>query len=182
MSENTEDKGKRPASELSHKATINRQKDIADEIRRVAEKDNITPEDDNYLEELRAEFDELDDHRKKIERSALVQRVNQSTGTVLHKGHTPKRDLDDDPFGEPDSIENPGVFANPWNLEEMRTWNRSKSEVGSELRSRAFSAIEKMKGTNDKRREGMTKIIEEFDSEDGRIARMALHTSHPDKT
>ena len=168
---------KAPATELSHKATVNRQKDIADEIRRVAEKDNPSAEDENYLSELEAEFDELDEHRKKLERAALVARVNESTGR--QSGHTP-RDLDDDPFGEPRSVENPGSFHNPWNLEEMRTWNRSKSEIGDELRSRAFSAIEKMHGTNDHRRNAMTNIIEKYDSEDGRIAKMALLTSHPD--
>src|SRR5690606_27292253 len=117
MSEQDEGREKRSATELSHTATANRQKDIADEIRRVAGKDKLTPEDNSYLAELEAEFDELEAHRTKIEREALVARVSASTGRALksERGHSP-RDLDDDPFGEPESIRDGGNFSNPWNL------------------------------------------------------------------
>jgi HK97 family phage major capsid protein len=52
--------------------------------------------------------------------------------------------------------------------------------VGAEFRARALSAIERMAGANQSRREAMAKIIEENDSIDGRISRLALRTSHPD--
>jgi hypothetical protein len=141
----------------------------------------VTAEDETYLEELREDFETLDAHRKRLEREALVARVDVATGRPLtvEKGHTPK-DIDDDPFGEPRSIPTPSQFANPWNLDEMRVWNRPKMEIGAELRARALSAIEKMSGTNDQRRKAMTEIIETRDTTDGQLANQALITSHPD--
>lgn len=182
MSEKDEGRERRPAKELSYQATVNRQADIADEIRRVANKDQLTPEDDSYLADLEGEFDELEEHRKDQEREALVARVDASTGRPLKasRGHTPERELDDDPFGEPRSVDEPGVFGNPWDEAEMRTFNRTKSQIGSEYRARALSAIEKASGTNDERRKAMTKIIEQYDDEKGTIAQLALRTSHPD--
>lgn len=171
---------KRSATELSHTATVNRQKDIADEVRRVAGKDKLTPEDEVYLADLESEFDELDEHRKALEREALVARVSVSTKRPLqsHNGHTPA-DLDDDPFGEPDSIREPNRFANPWNLDEVRQLG-APSEIAGEYRARALSAIERMSGTNDKRRETMTQIIETVDTADGKLARQLLQSSSPD--
>lgn len=180
MSEQDKTPEKGSVIELSHTATVNRQKDIADEIRRVAGKDKLTPEDENYLAELSAEFDALDEHRKNQERKALVERVSVVADRPLQvqKGHTPK-DLDDDPFGEPDSVRNAGMFNNPWNLDEMRRMG-APGEIASELKARALSAIEKMSGTNDKRREVMTNLIEQHDSEDGKLARQLLVSSSPE--
>src|SRR3546814_20948669 len=61
-------------------------------------------------------------------------------------------DYDADPILNPDSVED-RRFRNPWDLSEVRTFSRSKAEVTQELRSRAFSAIEKMHGANDRSRE-----------------------------
>ena len=181
MGEEKEPAVKPEPTKLSHNATASRMGDIADEIRRVAKKETVNAEDDTYLEELRAEFDELDAHRKKIERQALVARVDVATKRPLQseRAHT-ARDLDDDPFGEPDSIRDGGVFSNPYDESEMRTWGKTKGQIGSEFRARAYSAIERMAGTNDKRRETMTKILEENDTDSGQLAQMALRTSHPD--
>ena len=175
------DPERKPATELSHQAAVREMSNLADEIKRVAGKDQITEEDEAYLEEMREDFEELDAHRKQLERDALVARVEVATGRPVHseRGHT-ARDLDDDPLGEPRSIKDGGTFSNPWNLEEVNIWNRSKQEIAGELRARAVSAIEKMSGTNDVRRQKMTEIIEEFDTEDGKLARQALITSHPD--
>lgn len=166
--------------ELSYTATVNRQKDIADEIRRVAGKDKLTPEDENYLVDLEAEFDALDTHRKTKEREALVSRVSVVSGKPLHaeKGHTPK-DLDDDPFGEPGSIRDAKSFKNPWNLDEVRRVAPA-GEIASEFRARALSAIEQMSGTNDKRRAVMSDIIERYDTPDGKLAKQLLISSSPD--
>lgn len=167
------------ATELSYQATVNRQKDIADEIRRVAGKDKLTAEDENYLADLESEFDELNEFRKKKERESLVNKVHVVTGKPLQsdRGHTPK-DLDDDPFGEPESVRDV-KFHNPWNLDEVRRL-AAPSELASEYRARALSAIEKMSGTNDKRREAMTKIIEQADNASGALARQLLVTSSPE--
>ena len=172
---------KADVTRLSQDATAARMADIADEIRRVAAKDKITPEDDTYLDDLREEFDALDEHRKTIERQALVSRVDVATKRPLQtqRAHSP-RDLDDDPFGEPGSIRDGSVIGNPYDESEMRTWGRSNAEVGSEYRARALSAIEKMAGTNDHRRQAMAGILEQNDTDDGRLSKLALRTSHPD--
>jgi len=181
MAENEiEDVEKPRATELSPVATANRMGDIADEIRRVAKKDQLTTEDDTYLEELRSEFDELDDHRKKQERRALIARVDTATNRPLasQRSHS-ARELDDDPFGEPDSVRGGSTFHNPHDESEMRTWGKTQNEIGSEYQSRAYSAIEKMVGTNDHRREAMTKIIAENDNDRGDLSKLALRTSNP---
>lgn len=180
MSHEDEGREQRSKTELSHTATVNRQKDIADEIRRVAGKDNITPEDETYLAELESEFDELDSHRKGLERAALVARVEVSSGRKVksERGHTAPQDLDDDPFGEPESVRD-AKFRNPWNLDEMRRM-APPSELAGEYRARALSAIEQMAGTNDKRREAMTNIIERYDNASGKLAKQLLASSSPD--
>ena len=167
-------------SDLTLRAAVNQLKDLGDEIKRVGEKETLTETDETYLVELEEKFDEVDAHRKKLEREALVARVSSVTGRPLevHKGHTPN-DIDDDPFGEPDSIRDASKFSNPWNLAEMRRM-ASPSEQAGELRARALSAIEKMSGTNDNRRQTMTNIIEQADSGDGKLARQLLASSSPD--
>lgn len=161
-------------------------KDLADEIRRVGEKEKLSEEDETYLEELTARFDEVDAHRKEIRRKQLVERVSAATSRPLTAtpGHTAKG-LDDDPFGEPESISDPKRFKNPWNLDEVRRIG-PESELNAELRSRALSAIEQMSGTNDKRRETMTQIIEgagrgfSVHGDTTKLAKQLLVTSSPD--
>lgn len=165
----------------NHAAAVAQLKDFADEIRRVASKQDILAEDEKYLAELTDKFDALDLRRKTLEREALVQRVDVVSGKAakVQRGHT-GRDLEDDPFGEPDSIRTAPKFANPWDENEIRSFGRTRGEIGAEYRSRALSAIEKMAGTNDKRRQAMTDILETYDTEDGRLAQQALRTSSPE--
>lgn len=170
-------------SDLSYRAAVNQLKDLADEIRRIGGKETLNEADETYLAELTAQFDELDALRKKQEREALIARVDVVTKKPLTStagDNTPTRtDLDDDPFGEPDSTRDAPAFHNPWDLSEVRTWNRSAGQVANELRARALSAVEKASGSNAKRRETMTKIIEEFDNSKGDLARQLLLTSSP---
>lgn len=167
-------------SDLTLRAAMNQLKDLGDEIRRVSEKETLTEADETYLAELTEKFDEVNDHRKKLEREALVERVSAVTKNPLtsEKGHTPSRDLDDDPFGEPESIRD-AKFSNPWNLDEVRRIG-APSEIAGEYRARAFSAIEQMAGTNDRRREVMTQILERYDTNDGKLSRQLLASSSPD--
>jgi len=87
-------------------------------------------------------------------------------------------ELDRDPFRDPDSVEDKR-FKNPWDLSEMRTFNRTSEDIGQELRARALSAVEKMPVMNQSRREAATKILETFDNERGDISRLALESSAP---
>ena len=85
--------------DLTYEAVVNRQKDLADEIERVASKDTVTPEDDKYLTDLDTEFEQLDSKRKAMERKALIAKTQVVSGkpAVVQSGHSTK-DLDDDPF------------------------------------------------------------------------------------
>jgi HK97 family phage major capsid protein len=174
--------------ELTHKQAVNRLKDIADEIERLSAKaeegDGLNTEDETYWNELRSEANDVDGHRKSLEREHDRERImaiagREQRGELRVAPGSDRGQLDADPIGEPDSIEDKR-FGNPWDLSEIRTFNRSKEEVGGELRARALCAIEQMRGMNQARREGATKIIEEFDNERGDIAKMALATSSPE--
>ena len=167
-------------SEMSYQAVRNQIKDVGDEIERIAGKSELHTEDEAYLQKLESHFEELNEKRKQMEREALVARVSAVTGKPMktESGHTAK-DLDDDPFGEPDSVRDAKSFHNPWNLDEVRRIG-SPGEIASEYRARAYSAIEKMAGTNDKRREAMTQIIERYDNDEGKLSKQLLATSSPD--
>jgi HK97 family phage major capsid protein len=175
--------------ELSHKQAVNRLKDIADEVERLHTKaqdgddgGGLTVEDETYWNDLMDESRDLDQHRKTLEREADRQRLLAVTGDPRGQFRVERGSdggqLDRDFMGEPDSIED-HRFRNPWDLSEMRTFSRTPGEVGSELRSRAISAIEKMSGASQAVREAATNIIEKFDNDNGDISRMCLYTSTP---
>jgi len=171
---------------MTHTQAVHRLKDIQDELTRLkakSENGSLTPEDETYWDELFSESGDLDEHRKRLEREAEAERVkirveaaSSRSGLKIERG-SDKGELDRDIL-DPDSIED-RRFKNPWDLSEMRTFNRTPDEVGQELRSRALSAVEQMPGMNQRRREGATKIIEEFDDSKGTISRLALFTSTP---
>jgi HK97 family phage major capsid protein len=170
-------------AELTHSQAVNRLKDIWDEVERLKAKETLTPEDETSFADLTREFEEIDEHRKRLERESTAARL-QNVREALDRGFTErgapsKADYDADPILEPDSIES-HRFRNPWDLSEMRTFSRSKGEVAQELRARALSAIEKMSGAHDGIRETATSIIERFDDSDSRISRMCLATSSPE--
>lgn len=173
---------------LTHSQAVNRLKEINDEMARIGELDDPTPEDETYFSELRTEFTTTDKHRKKLERDAELAKVREATdglkGGLLRTergayGDAKGSGYDVDPILEPDSIEQQR-FRNPWDLSEVRTFSRSKGEIGQELRSRALSAVERMSGADDKVREAATHILERFDDGDSKIARMCLATSSPE--
>jgi HK97 family phage major capsid protein len=172
--------------ELTHTQAVHRLKDIQDEMERLAGKaDNggLTPEDETYWGELFRESADVDDHRKSLERKAELERVRITTaaaspnsGLKIESG-SDGGELDRDIL-DPDSVED-RRFRNPWDLSEIRTFNRTAEEVGQELRSRALSAVEVMPGMNQSRRETATRILEEFDNDRGTLSRQALYTSTP---
>lgn len=175
--------------ELSHSQAVIRLKDIKAELERLGDKDDLTPEDEQSFDELTREFAEVDNHRRQLERKAALERVRSATKTtergpaaVKIEGGTPysSRDgYDVDPILHPDSVED-RRFRNPWDLSEVRTFGRSKDQVGQELRSRALSAIEKMAGANDRVRSVATDILERWDDGDSTIAKLCLATSSPE--
>lgn len=179
----------RKVTELDHKQTTTRMKDIHDEVERLGKKDKLTVEDELRFADLSAEFEELDTHRKQIEREDQLAKVrdtmNSPFGKVEIAGVGDARSgnhMDDDVFSDPASVENRLARgrSNPWDLSDMRTHSRSKTEIVRDYKSRARTAIERMPAATDKVRAVATDIIEKYDDGDGRISRMVLATSSPD--
>lgn len=178
--------------ELTHKGALNRMKDIGEEIARLSEKkqEDMTEAEEASFRALSDEFDELDLHRKNLERVSEKARVtsrlealdlsnDSRRGKLSYENGTPSAtDYDKDPILNPDSIED-HRFRDPWDLSEVRTFNRDSGAVASEFRARALDAITKMPGANDTIRSGATDIIERWDDNDSRIAKMCLATSSP---
>lgn len=175
--------------ELSHSQAVIRLKDIQTELERLGEKDDLTSDDEQSFDELTREFAEVDDHRRQLERKSALERVRSATKTTERRPAAVKieggtsvssRDgYDTDPILHPDSVEDQR-FRNPWDLSQVRTFDRPKSQIGQELRSRALSAIEKMSGADDHVRSAATSIVERWDDGDSRIARLCLATSSPE--
>ncbi|MDC8981250.1 phage major capsid protein [Mycobacterium marinum] len=90
-------------------------------------------------------------------------------------------DYDSDPLREPRSAEDwrDRRISNPWDMRGMQTFGRDPDQLAGEYRARALSAIERMPGASDNVRSAATRIIEDFDSKDSRLARFALATSTP---
>jgi HK97 family phage major capsid protein len=155
---------------------------VQGEIERIGELDAPSPEDEKYFDELTREFDETDNHRKHLERQSQLVRI-QSAAKSMHATNLRVErgsgdNYDRDSILEPDSIEE-HRFRNPWDLSEMRTWDRNPSAVASELRARALSAMEKMQGCSDNIRQAGANIIERWDDQDGKLSRLALALSEP---
>lgn len=178
--------------ELTHKGAINRMKDIQDEVTRLSEKDSLTDTEELQFTALGEEFDELDVHRKQLERASQKARVDSviernklsdgvRLGNLSHEDGTRKRDdtMDSDPILNPDSIED-RRFRNPWDLSDVRSFGRDKGAVSHELRARALSAVEKMPGASDSVRKASADIIERWDDDDANISKMCLATSSPE--
>lgn len=172
---------------FTHSQSVNRLHEIRTEMTRLSELDRLAAEDEAYFAELRDEFDEVDQHRKRLERANDLKRIERVDSKVdqsirglrLVPGTSGGRsDYDRDGILEPDSVED-CRFKNPWDMSDMRTYGRDTGELASELRARALSAIEKMPSANDKIRAAATDIIEQFDTKDSRLARHALVTSQP---
>ncbi|MFI0481736.1 phage major capsid protein [Actinomadura sp. 9N215] len=174
----------RKSTEYSHKQALNRMRDIQDEIERIGGKESLNGEDETHWVELVREFEELDGHRKNLERASDIARVRAALDSphgAVERGTSvnPDDGYDLDPILNPDSVED-CRFRNPWDLSEVRTFSRSKPEVAAEFRARAISAIEKMGAASDSVREAGTSIIESWDDGDSRIARLCLATSSPE--
>ena len=176
---------------LTHSGSVNRLREIRAQMAQIAELDQPSAQDDAYFRELATEFDTVDAHRLRLERSATLARVSSSTETLnvanylrAERGaggeqHDNAHGYDRDGIMEPDSIE-VHRFRNPWQIDGVRTFGRAPEAVAAEWRSRAISACEKMPGANDKIRQAATNIIERWDDQDASLSQIALALSSPD--
>ncbi|MFE9936322.1 phage major capsid protein [Streptomyces hirsutus] len=175
--------------QLSHPQAVIRLQDITAELERLEGLETLTAEDEQSFDELTREFAEVDSHRRQLERTAALERIRGAAPsgggrrpavTAIQPGTSISgNSYDSDPILNPDSVED-RRFRNPWDLGEMRTFDRSPDQVGFEMRQRALSAVEKMSAATDTIRAAATSIIEQFDDKRGSIARMCLATSSPE--
>jgi HK97 family phage major capsid protein len=186
----------RKGLQLTHPQAVNRLRDLDAEIERLNALDNPNDDEKARFGEAVEEFHEVNEWREHLERNAARARIAQVTEGPLRTAATrygrPGRveggdnsagrgsfdTYDIDSITEPDSVEL-GRFKNPWNLGEMRTFDRSQEQITREYQARAKSAIEKMPAATDRIRAAATDLIERFDDEDGRLSRLALTLSEP---
>jgi HK97 family phage major capsid protein len=187
MSDDIQGEEKRTAPTLTHSQSVKRLEEIYARMEELGALAELDADGETEFAELRSEFADVDTHRKRLERAAELAAVRGAATEVkasrrlrVEAGSSQgSRDTyDRDSILEPDSIED-CRFRNPWDLTEVRTFGRDSGEVASELRSRALSAIEKMQSASDNVRQAATKIIEEFDTVDSKLARQVLVTSSP---
>jgi len=179
----------RKVTEFDHPQSVSRMKDIAEEVERIGKKDALTKEDELRWADLNDEFEQLDKHRKHLERAADLAKVRDTLNNPMGKveiaafggGARTSDDMDIDPLKSLNSIEDRlRGGMNPWDLSDLRTYSRTKSELSRDYRSRALSAIEKMPATTDRIRAAATGILESYDDSDSRIAKLCLATSSPE--
>lgn len=172
---------------MTYKQVCNRLKDIEDDLERISKRadmrNGVLDEDEERTwSEFVDEHEELDKLRKSMEREADRLAVKQRNVAMTAKktGHTARGtdEIDADPLGEPDSVED-RRFQDPWDVSTVRM-GLGISARGAELRARALTAVERMQGTNDRRREVATRMIEEWDTESGKLSDQVLATSSPD--
>ncbi|MGW4883368.1 phage major capsid protein [Streptomyces murinus] len=174
--------------QLSHPQAVIRLQDIAAELERLEGLEALTAEDEQSFDELTREFAEVDSHRRQLERTSALERIRGAStsvgrrpaATAIQPGTAISgKGYDSDPILNPDSVED-RRFRNPWDLGEIRTFDRAPEQVGFELRQRALAAVERMSAATDDIRSTATSIIERFDDKRGTIARMCLATSSPE--
>lgn len=165
---------------LTHAQTMTRMTELVEEIERLAKRDNLTAEDEIRWAELTTEHEDLDKHRRGLERAADLERIRtavRSSRVEMPAGYS----------GSGGNGNNGGDFEgrsaaamlaheDPWDLSNLRTFGRSRDEVQGEIRSRALTAIEKMPHATDKVRAAATLLVEQGASEN---ARFALESSSP---
>lgn len=182
-------------TELDYKQTVARLKDIREEVERLHAKEELNTEDELRFADLNDEWDQLDNHRKHMERESALAKIRDAMNSPFGKielapggasglvstGDARSGDYDSDPLREPGSVQDHlSRFRNPWDLSDLRTYARSKGEVNADLRSRAIDAVSKMPFASDKVRSVATHILERFEDGDSRISRLCLATSSPE--
>lgn len=182
----------RTGPKLTHSQAVNRCRELHAELERLGELDELSPEEETRFAEATDEFDETDKWRKDLERQAARAKVRSVVEGDLRTASTRYGQpqlagkvergsgsvMDVDPILEPDSVEL-GRFRNPWDLSQVRTFDRSGEQLVAEYRARAYSAIEKMSGATDRIRQAATKLVERWDDKDGNLSQLVLASSEP---
>ena len=182
----------RTGPQLTHSQAVNRCRDLNSEIQRLAELDDPSLEEETRFAEAVEEFEQTDKWRKHLERQAARAQVRSVVDGDLRTASTRFGQpglagkvergtadwMDRDPILEPDSVEDKR-FRNPWDLSEVRTFDRDPDSLVVEYRSRALCAIERMSGATDRIRSAATDLVEQWDDDEGTLARLTLALSEP---
>lgn len=150
--------------------------EMRNEIVRLSEIEDITPEDDTRLSELTDEFPtrqaELETER---ERQKVIDTVRSLKSIIPG---TPQSDDVPDPLGQPDSIRDDNKV---WDLNEVRSAMSMEPERGlNALSGRAVAAVDKAAGLNARQKEQITRFVDalsasaDFDEDDAIGARKVL--------
>lgn len=173
--------------QLTHKEAVNREKDIQDELERLKNKKDKTPEDMAAVQPLLTEFREVHQHRLDLEHDAALSEIRAASGAGVPTS-TPADEaarVDGRASGDIDVVDqtrsggpSAGKYRDPWDLSEMRMGYGDS--LSSELTARARDAIERMEFADDKVREICTRFVERDGGEDDNpTAKLVLATTSP---
>lgn len=156
--------------ELTHHQAVNREKDIQEELERLKAKTEKTAEDKARVAPLLEEFRQVHAHRLDLEHDMALDEIRSAATAPAGAAQDEDR---------PQIVDGPargvnfsaGKYKNPWDTTEVRYGRGAESE----MRSRAFDAIERMPHASDSVREASTKFVER----DAALADMVLATTSP---
>lgn len=161
--------------ELDIKQAVNREKDIQDELERLKAKKDKTAEDRARVPVLVEEFRQVHEHRLNLEHDAALDEVRSATVVSTTNEVTEDREVPQVVDSRRGATFINGKYKNPWDTSELRYGAGTESE----LRSRAYDAIERMPFASDKVREASAKLIE-CDGVGSRMANIVLSTTSPE--
>lgn len=168
--------------QLDLKQSLNREKDIKEELERLHAKKDKTAEDRARVPKLVEEFREVHEHRLNLEHDAALDEIRGATESSS-TNDTPGGDTRDNGARPVDQERRgatfvEGKYKNPWDFSQIRM---GYGDAGaSEMRSRACDAIERMPFADDKVREVATRFVERDGKDHTPIAKLFLATTSPE--
>lgn len=175
---------------MTYRDIVSRLETIREDMQKLHDRfqrdGHLDPQDETRWTEMGQEFEELLERKQRLEKQAdlmkvqardIKPKINAVSGTRGLRADD-SNDMDADPMGEVDSIGEQRI-GNPWDTSEIRLGLTPEAHA-RELRARAETAIEKMTGTTDKRREAMQRMLESYETSDARMSQQLLATSSPD--
>lgn len=145
---------------------------VRSELLPLATKPELEADEVARYEALAAEFDTLEAEVKRVtefdaRRAADIERVNRLSAPVARE-----EVFDRDPLGNGADVQRVSSLHNPWDIDAV-----ARSRNADELASRALDAVEHTPGSNDARREALTRMLELHG--DSSVYRLTLATTSP---
>ncbi|MGE4428906.1 MAG: phage major capsid protein [Solirubrobacteraceae bacterium] len=178
--------GDKQAPSLNLAQTRAQMADRRAELEVMAERGNLTDEEEAHFQAVVEEHDALVQHERALVHAEQLDRIRAATRATAPNrvvravpADTAGDGMDRDPMGDARDSDARGG-ANPWDLSTMRHFGVSPEDRAAELHSRARSAIEAMPGASDSVRKAATQILEASDDPQGTFARQVLASSSPE--